>query len=271
MQNRNTTTATAAKPQEMTSTHQEWLNSILATQLLFSADMAKSYEVAYSQFLVQQSEMVNSILVSAYDKQGVYDWVKKEFEVAFGIECKFSNKKIIQTITALSFDQFHSKKVKGKREGIDVNLQTLENHSDLLLDFDFRKWLIKDGETGKFTRATDSLIANIPEILKFINKMLTHNEKDKQSPKKYLIEGKVVTKTLLKDIIKAQESIEAIKDLLAASIDQYNEAFNINIRLSKALKELDKEVLIEFLEGVTTDTIKELLKARATASTETAA
>jgi hypothetical protein len=257
----NPTQNEKVKPTELNSKYEEWLSDILKDNLLFSKDLASGYEEAYNLFLTQQNEMINAVLVSAYDKEGIYGYIREEFKAVFNIECSFTNKKILDTIIALSFEQFNAKKIKGKRDGVSPEIQILENHGTMLLDFDFRKWIIKDID-GRFTRATNGLIEYIPNILKGINKMISHNEKDKSSPKKYLIDGKVVTKTLLKDKIQQIESIEALNDLLTASIDAYNEAYNINIRLSKALKELDKEVLIEFLEGVSTEGLKELLKAR---------
>lgn len=244
-------------------TYNQWLDDKIKNHLLISADKGSDYTAKYLAFKDIENQILTDIFCLAYDKQGIYKDIKNEFTADFGLECKFSNKVIFGKIVELSFLQFKSNKLKnGKWENISDDLNKIYANHSLILDFDLSKWILK-GDNGKSIGLDLEFIRLIPSILANITKILSHNTKPENSAKQYLIDGLIVTKNGLKSKFKTIDNILTLAEMLETSIKNYNEAFNINVLMSSALKRFeDKSKLIELLKLIDPSKLDEEIKAR---------
>lgn len=244
-------------------TYNTWLDDKIKNHLLISADKGQDYTAKYLAFKDIENQILTDIFCLAYDKQGIYKDIKSDFSEHFGIDCKFSNKIIFGKIVELSFLQFKSNKAKnGKWENISDDLNKIYANHTLILDFDLSKWILK-GDNGKNIGLNIEFTNLIPSILANITKILSHNQKAENKEKQYLINGLIVTKNGLKAQFKTIDNISTLAEMLETSIKNYNEAFNINVLMSSALKKFeDKSKLIELLKLIDPARLDEEIKAR---------
>lgn len=254
----NTGTTVEATPKYTIDIGQKWLSNRVQDFLMVSEAKANEYDKKYQDFINIQKEVINTILISMYDKDTVYAQIKADFKEFFKIECRFTNKMILKEIIKSSMQLF-------KME-VSPELNNVFKHSDYMIDFDFSHWLFKD-DSNKFIRADDNFINAIPQILANLDKILSHNAKE-TAEKVYRYNGAKVTKTMLKDFIKAQTDISVISHTLQAVIEEYNESYNINSILAKALKGYDKMVLVKFLSTITPEMLKDMADVQEKAKIE---
>ena len=241
---------TAKAPKITLEVADKWLDNTIQDKLFLSKDLTSSYDTARKLFVATENEVINTIMVSVYDKVGIYTDIRTAFTAEFGVECKFTNKHILKHIIKASFALFEA--------DVSRELLSIKDNSDLLLDFSFMKWIIQDVETKKPLRADESLIKYIPNVLSNMTKIINQNsQKDVQ--KLYLYKGHKVTKTLLSEIVNNTDAMDALNSTLETIVKDYNEAFNINLIFNKAVKPYNKEMLVDFLNTINPDRLEKLL------------